>query len=81
MTAKSIDKEAVIALSEKYGQLDGEIAYRYATHFADVYKTLSSEQKKQLISLRNLDGFTCQGAFLYSKNIDMPEVKDTDFLF
>jgi small-conductance mechanosensitive channel len=81
MTSASIDQEAVQALSERYGELDGEISYYYATHFADVYKSLSNAQKEQLIALRNLDGFTCQGAFLYSKNIDMPKIQNTDFLF
>lgn len=81
MTSKSIDKATVLALSEKYGELDGEIAYYYATHFAGVYKTLSNKQKEQLMALRNLDGFTCNGAFLYSRSIGMPEIMDTDFLF
>lgn len=81
MTSDSIDQKAVQALSKRYGELDGEIAYYYATHFANIYKSLSNAQKEQLIALRNLDGFTCQGAFLYSKNIDMPEIRNTDFLF
>ncbi|WP_319550350.1 hypothetical protein [Desulfogranum marinum] len=81
MKSDSIDKEAVLAMSGRYGELDGEISYYYATHFADVYKSLNDAQKKQLTSLRNLDEFTCKGAFLYSKNIAMPEIKNTDFLF
>jgi hypothetical protein len=81
MQQESVDEDAVLALSEKYGELDGEISYEYATHFAEVYKTLSDEQKEQLMALRNLDDFSCDGAYLYSRNIAMPEIENTDFLF
>jgi Spy/CpxP family protein refolding chaperone len=81
MQKESVDEDAVLALSKKYGELDGEISYYYATHFAEVYKTLSSTQKKQLMELRNLDDFSCSGAYLYSRNIAMPNIKNTDFLF
>ena len=81
MQQDSVDEDAVLALSEKYGELDGEISYYYARRFADVYKTLSSAQKKQLMALRNLNDFSCNGAFLYSRNVAMPEIVNTDFLF
>lgn len=81
MQQESVDEDAVLALSKKYGELDGEISYYYAMHFADVYKTLSNAQKKQLMALRNLKDFSCNGAFLYSRNIAMPEIMNTDFLF
>ena len=81
MQQESVDEDAVLALSEKYGELDGEISYYYATHFTDVYKTLSNAQKEQLMTLRNLDEFSCNGAFLYSRNIAVPEIMNTDFLF
>lgn len=81
MRQDSVDKDAVEALAEKYGTLDGEISYYYATHFAGVYKTLSNAQKKQLMELRNLDDFSCNGGFLYSRDITMPEIMNTDFLF
>ena len=75
-------KDKVLALSKRYGELDGEISYFYATAFAQVAKTLTAEQKKTLLKLRNLDAkFTCKGAYLYSRAIDMPEVPNTDFLF
>jgi len=77
----SISEEAVIVLGARYGELDGEISYYYATHFAEVAKTLTAEQKAELIKLRNLEGFSCTGAFLYSEKINMPDIIDTDFLF
>ena len=81
MTEESIDEEVVYALAKRYGELDGELIYYYATYFAQVYSTLSSEQKARLTALRNLDDFSCSGAYLYSENIGMPEIEDTDFLF
>lgn len=78
----SVDKEKVMALSKRYGELDGEISYFYATAFAQVAKTLTAEQKATLLKLRNLDAkFTCKGAYFYSRAIPMPEVPNTDFLF
>ncbi|MEI7635442.1 MAG: hypothetical protein WCK47_14315 [bacterium] len=82
MKEASVEKIKVIALSKRYGELDGEISYCYATAFAQVAKTLTADQKKTLLKLRNLDAkYTCKGAYIYSRAIDMPEVSNTDFLF
>ena len=82
MKETSVDREKVMALSKRYGELDGEISYFYATAFAQVAKTLTVEQKATLLKLRNLDAkFACTGAYLYSRAIPMPEVPNTDFLF
>ena len=81
MKETSVDKEKVLALSRRYGELDGEISYFYATAFAQVAKTLTPEQKATLLKLRNLDAkFTCKGAYVYSRAIETPEVPNTDFL-
>ncbi len=76
-----MEEEAVLSLAERYGELDGEIVYYYATHFTDVDRMLTSTQKDELMSIHDLDDFPCSGAYLYSENIDMPEIEDTDFLF
>ena len=82
MKEPAVSRENVLALSRKYGELDGEVSYFYATAFAQIAKTLTAEQKKTLLKLRNLDAkFTCKGAYLYSQAIAMPEVPNTDFLF
>jgi phosphatidylethanolamine-binding protein (PEBP) family uncharacterized protein/Spy/CpxP family protein refolding chaperone len=82
MKEASVDREKVMALSKRYGELDGEISYLYATAFAQAAKTLTAEQKATLLKLRNLDAkFNCTGAYLYSRAIPMPEVPNTDFLF
>jgi hypothetical protein len=46
-----------------------------------VGKTLTSEQKAKMIALRNLSGYTCNGAYLYSQQISMPQNIPSDFLF
>jgi hypothetical protein len=42
----------VLALSETYGDLDGENNYHYATVFTQVYDTLTNDQKTRLADLR-----------------------------
>jgi len=81
LTGGTIDENAVRTLSERYGELDGEISYYYATHFADVGTTLTIEQKEKMIALRNLSGYTCNGAYLYSQPISMPQNIPSGFLF
>jgi len=82
MTEDRVDRDKVLALSRRYGELDGEISYFYATAFAEVARTLSVDQKKALLKLRNLDAkFICRGAYLYSAPVAMPEIPNTDFLF
>ncbi|MBF0102788.1 MAG: SMP-30/gluconolactonase/LRE family protein [Desulfobacterales bacterium] len=78
----SVDEETVLALCEKYGELDGEIVYNYATNFSGIGKTLTTEQKAKLTALRETwNTIPCSGAYLYSEKISYPEVMDTDFMF
>jgi hypothetical protein len=82
LTMQSADETSVLSLSERYGELDGEIVYNYATNFAVVYQSLSEEQKSELqILVDDLGYIHPDGAFLYSRPIDMPEIINTDFLF
>jgi phosphatidylethanolamine-binding protein (PEBP) family uncharacterized protein len=82
MSGPSADQARVLALSRRYGELDGEISYLYARAFAGVARTLTADQKRTLLKLRNLDArYACRGAYLYSRPIDMPAIPDTDFLF
>ena len=79
------DLTNVLDLMNKYGEHDGEIIDLYATAFADVAKTLSSDQWAQLSALRTeiLQGEPSvpAGAYLYSTPIGMPSVPNSDFLF
>ncbi len=75
------DRAGVIALARRYGELDGDISWLYATHFAQVARTLTASQKQELRRLRDLDAYPCRSAYLYSEPIPMPEIPNTDVLF
>jgi len=88
-------QEAVLTLSERYGELDGQIVSLYVTAFKAVYDSLTPEQAAALWESRqgtanlNLNasfGDPCSLhpedlAYLHSQAIDMPDITDTDFLF
>ena len=71
-------KAQVLALSGTYGDLDGTDNYNYANVFAEVYKTLTADQKTNLAALRKslmsgtysdgtpFDYSVCTTPFLYS---------------
>ena len=82
MKQEKVDRDRVMALSRRYGELDGEISHFYAVAFAEVARTLTADQETTLMKLRNLDPkYAPNGAFLYSAPIAFPEIPDTDFLF
>jgi phosphatidylethanolamine-binding protein (PEBP) family uncharacterized protein len=82
MTQESIDREAVMELSARYGELDGAIIHAYATCFARVEASLTDAQHARLDAIVNAIGYTDPpGAFLYSQPIPMPEIANTDHLF
>jgi Spy/CpxP family protein refolding chaperone len=78
---EAADKDKVLALSKRYGELDGEMSYLYATAFAKAGRTLTAQQKAKLASLRTTNPADPKGPFLYSSPINMPEIENTDFLF
>ena len=63
------DKNKVLTLGRRYGELDGEMSYYYATAFAKVNQTLSRQQREALVKLRNLDGNTSAPAYIYSSPV------------
>ena len=75
------DKDKVLSLSRRYGELDGEMSYLYAKAFADVGKTLTAQQKEKLARMRTSNPSGPKGPFLYSTPINMPRIENTDFLF
>ncbi len=82
MVQDTVDEDTVLALAERYGELDGEIVYNYATNFASVDNTLSHTQAAQMMSMRQeWNDISCTGAYLYSERINMPALINTDFLF
>ncbi len=81
LRGESADEAKVLSLSRKYGELDGEISYLYATAFAKIGQTLTARQKERLARMRTSNPADPKGPFLYSSPIDTPEIEDTDFLF
>jgi Spy/CpxP family protein refolding chaperone len=82
ISSGTADSATVIALSERYGELDGEMSYYYATVFTQVWNTMTSAQKAQLSELAGKLGYIDPpGGFLYSEPIAMPEIMNTDFMF
>ncbi|MEW6077846.1 MAG: PKD domain-containing protein [Thermodesulfobacteriota bacterium] len=93
MTGASVSQDEVLALARSYGSCDGELSYHYATSFTDVHNTLTTDQADTLMGLRleyyqrfpeyqaDSHAYDCQGAWLYSDKIAMPEIQNTDFLF
>jgi Spy/CpxP family protein refolding chaperone len=84
MAGGTADKDTVLALSEHYGELDGEIIYNLAVHFTQVNQSLSADQKAKLSAMRTQllgDLSHPTGAFLYSQPIAMPAIPSSDFLF
>ena len=75
------DKDRVLALSKRYGELDGRLSYLYATAFAQVGQALTVEQKERLARMRATDPSDPKGPFLYSTPIATPRIESTAFLF
>ncbi len=81
MSGGSASKEKVLKLCRHYGELDGELSFYYATHFAEVNKTLTSEQRSALKKLRGIEGFSAKSPFVYADPITAPTIPKTDYLF
>ena len=81
LAGNSANREKVLALCRHYGELDGELSDYYATHFAEVNKTLTSEQRAALKKLRGIEGFSAKSPFVYADPITSPVIPNTDFLF
>ena len=81
LNGETADKDKVLSLSKRYGELDGELSYFYATAFANVARTLTAEQKAKLAALRTTNPSDPKGPFLYSSPISMPQIENTGFLF
>lgn len=78
------DQDKVIALSRRYGELDGKLSFLYATAFAKVGQSLTNPQKQALKNLRQVDPTEPKGPFLYSSplgNTGLPKPEDTAKFF
>jgi len=60
------DKNKLLTLGQRYGELDGELSWNYAIAFAKIKKSLTAEQQTELMKLRNLDGYESAPYYIYS---------------
>ena len=82
LAGNQTEKAKVLALGRRYGELDGEMSWMYATAFAKVGRSLTAEQRATCAKLRNLEGYKSAPAYLYSQPLQkMPDLQNTDFLF
>jgi hypothetical protein len=82
LSGQQPDRDRVLALGRRYGELDGELSYYYATAFAAVNKTLTADQRAKLVKLRNLDGYRSPPLYIYSQPIaGGMALPDTDRFF
>jgi phosphatidylethanolamine-binding protein (PEBP) family uncharacterized protein/Spy/CpxP family protein refolding chaperone len=82
LTGSQADRAKVLALGRRYGELDGEMSWIYATAFAQVGRTLTAEQRVTCVKLRNLDGYHSAPAYLYSNPLPkLPALLNSDLLF
>ncbi len=78
---QTADADKVIGLSRTFGELDGEIAYLYATAYTDVRQSLTTGQMEQAVQLRNISEYQCDNVFLYAEPADVPEVANIERFF
>lgn len=82
LAGETPDREKLLSLGRRYGELDGEMSWTYAMAFGEVNRTLTDAQRTELMKLRNLDGYTSAPYYLYSKAIqDVPDLGNTDRFF
>jgi len=82
LKGETADQQKVLTLGRRYGELDGEMSWMYATAFAKANRTLTDTQRAALKKLRNLEGYTSAPAYLYSSPMKaLPAIPNTDFLF
>jgi len=82
LSGETVNREKVLDLGRRYGELDGEMSYAYAAAFAEVNRTLTDEQRQALVKLRNLDGYKSAPYYLYSRAVrEQPELKNLSSFF
>ena len=81
LRGESPSEKDVLALGRRYGELDGEMSYEYASAFAVIYKSMDAYQKQRLTALRSHHTKESGTAFIYSDRIQLSTVPDSTFLF
>jgi Spy/CpxP family protein refolding chaperone len=82
LDGKTPDKTKILSLGRRYGELDGEMSWYYATAFAKVNQTLTQEQRTALMKLRNLEGYKSAPYYIYSGPVqEQPVLNSVEAFF
>ena len=82
LSGGNADQTKVMALGREYGELDGDLSWTYATAFANVNRSLTSQQREAMQKLRNLEGYKSAPAYVYSDPVnEQVQLPDTDHFF
>jgi len=82
LDGEAANRDKVLALGRRYGELDGEISYACAAAFAEVNRTLTDEQRKALLKLRGLEGYKSAPYYVYSRPAgDDPALENVEAMF
>ena len=73
------DRTKVLALGKRYGELDGEVSWLYASAFTKISRTLTDKQRAELVKLRDLPGYKSAPAYVYSRPLsELPKLPESD---
>lgn len=81
LRGETADAKRIESLSRRYGELDGELSYLYASAFGKVGQSLTSAQKATLQSMRQADPNEPKGPFIYSNPVRDLRIGNTDAYF
>ena len=81
LTGAPPSEQQIITLGRRYGQLDAELAYMYATTFTEIYQSMNSAQKQRLQELRSHHSRETGTAYIYSDRIRMENLPDSSVFF
>jgi hypothetical protein len=77
LAGKTPDRDKLLKLGRRYGELDGEMSWLYAMAFARINRTLTNAQRVELVNLRNLEGYESAPYYIYSRGAtDQPDLGD-----
>ncbi|MCP4411031.1 MAG: hypothetical protein GY808_00425 [Gammaproteobacteria bacterium] len=81
LTGSVVNQNKVVDLSQRFGELDGEIAYLYANVYTSIKTSLSQSQFQKATQIRDIAQYSCKGAFIYSEPSTIPTVKNITSFF
>lgn len=71
LTGDGPPEAVILALGRRYGELDGELAYRYAQAFAALGRSLDDAQRAALRTLRGTPSREAGHAFVFSDRVPL----------